>query len=110
MGNNPQGIMNIYEIIRRRHQGRSISGIANTLNLDRKTVRHYVHRAQQVAIRMEEPQQEEAKVLLALKTIIEGCSLTGMTYMKYAMPNGGGSISPEYRARCTHSAIIRQLN
>jgi hypothetical protein len=38
MGNNPQGIMNIYEIIRRRHQGRSISGIANTLNLDRKTV------------------------------------------------------------------------
>jgi transposase len=70
MGYNPQGIMNIYEIIRRRHQGQSISGIASALNLDRKTVRHYVRSAQQVGICMEEPLQEEAKVLAKLQALV----------------------------------------
>ena len=42
MGYNPQRIMNIYEMIRRWHQGHTISGIATALSLDRKTVRKYV--------------------------------------------------------------------
>lgn len=67
MGYNPQGIMNIYEIIRRWHQGQTKSGIAATLNLDRKTVRNYIRLAEQVGIRREDPLGEEAGVLERLQ-------------------------------------------
>ncbi|MEX2633665.1 MAG: IS21 family transposase [Balneolales bacterium] len=70
MGYNPQGIMNIYEMIRRRHQGQSISGIAKTLNLDRKTVRQYIRSAMQAGISMEDPLEEESVVLARLRAII----------------------------------------
>ncbi|MEX0778114.1 MAG: helix-turn-helix domain-containing protein [Balneolales bacterium] len=61
--------MNIYEIIRRRHQGQTISGIASTLNLDRKTVRQYVRKAQQAGISMDEPLEEEARILARLQAL-----------------------------------------
>jgi hypothetical protein len=48
MGYNPQGIMNIYEIIRRWHSGQTINGIANALSLDRKTVRGLIQSARKV--------------------------------------------------------------
>jgi hypothetical protein len=38
MGYDPQGIMNIYKIIRRWHSGQTISAIAKTLNLLPQTV------------------------------------------------------------------------
>lgn len=50
MSYNPQGIMNIYEIIRRWHSGHSISGIATALTLDRKTVRRYIQSAQKLGV------------------------------------------------------------
>ena len=66
MGYNPQGIMNIYEIIRRWHAGQSISGIAKTLTLDRKTVRSYIQRATQVGIDRESDLPEEGELLARL--------------------------------------------
>jgi transposase len=70
MGYNPQGIMNIYEIIRRWHQGHTISGIAATLNLDRKTVRRYIRSAQQAGIDRETPLAEEAALLSILQPLV----------------------------------------
>ena len=70
MGYNPQGIMNIYEIICRWHQGQSISGIATVLNLDRKTVRRYIQVAHQTGIDREHPLGEEAEVLSLQRPLV----------------------------------------
>lgn len=69
MGYNPQGIMNIYEIIRRWHAGQTISSIADTLNLDRKTVRRYIHSAQQLGIDRQAGLPEEADLLALLESL-----------------------------------------
>lgn len=69
MGYNPQGIMNIYEIIRRWHTGQTISSIARTLSLDRKTVRRYIQWAQKAGIRLDKPLGEEADVLGVLQAL-----------------------------------------
>jgi DNA-binding IclR family transcriptional regulator len=63
MGYNPQGIMNIYEIIRRWHSGHSISAIAKTLTLDRKTVRRYIQDAQKLGVSRQSDLPEEADLL-----------------------------------------------
>ena len=70
MGYNPQGIMNIYEIIRRWHQGHTITGIAAGLNLDRKTVRRYIRAAQQAGVNREGPLREEADLLGILQPLV----------------------------------------
>ncbi|MDZ7772215.1 MAG: hypothetical protein U5K31_05670 [Balneolaceae bacterium] len=59
--------MNIYEIVRRWHQGQTISGIARTLRLDRKTVRRYIQSAQQAGIQVDTPLGEESEVMAALE-------------------------------------------
>ena len=66
MGHNPQSIMDIYEIIRRWHGGASISGIARSLGLDRKTVRRYVQTARAKGITREArlPEFEDLAELL----------------------------------------------
>jgi len=58
--------MNIYEIIRRWHAGQTISSIADTLHLDRKTVRKYIHSAQQLGIDRQAGLPEEAGLLALL--------------------------------------------
>lgn len=70
MGYNPQGIMNIYEIIRRWHQGQSISGIAAALNVDRKTVRRYIQAGRKAGIDRAHPLGEEAEVLSLLSPLV----------------------------------------
>jgi len=70
MSYNPQGIMDIYEIIRRWHQGHTISGIASALSLDRKTVRKYVQAAQDAGIHRNEPLGDEDKVLKTLQPLV----------------------------------------
>ena len=69
MGHNPQGIMNIYEIIRRWHSGQTISGIANVLNLDRKTVRGYIQNARKMGIAREAALPGEADLLALLQPL-----------------------------------------
>lgn len=68
MGYNPQGIMNIYDIIRRWHAGQTKSSIASSLNLDRKTVRNYIRLAEQAGIDRNNPLGEEARVLEILQS------------------------------------------
>lgn len=70
MGYNPQGIMDIYEIIRRWHQGHTISGIAATLNLDRKTVRRYIRAAQKAGIDRDGPLGDQAEMLGILQPLV----------------------------------------
>ncbi len=69
MGYNPQGIMNIYEIIRRWHSGQTISAIAKTLNLDRKTVRRYIQSAQTAGISQDAALPGEADLLALLQPL-----------------------------------------
>lgn len=69
MGYNPQGIMNIYEIIRRWHSGQTISAIATSMTLDRKTVRRYIKRAQTAGIARDAALPEEADLLAKLQPL-----------------------------------------
>ena len=69
MGYNPQGIMNIYEIIRRWHAGHTINGIAKTLDLDQKTVRSYIRRARKIGIERESALSEEGDLLSQLHAL-----------------------------------------
>lgn len=69
MGYNPQGIINIYEIIRRWHTGQTISAIAKALNLDRKTVRRYIKSAQTAGIAREADLPVEAELLARLQPL-----------------------------------------
>ena len=69
MGYNPQGIMNIYEIIRRWHSGHTISGIAKTLHLDRKTVRSYIQGARKIGVDRESSLPEEGDLLTQLQAL-----------------------------------------
>lgn len=61
--------MNIYEIIRRWHSGQTISAIAKTLNLDRKTVRGYIQSARKVGIAREADLPGEADLLALLQPL-----------------------------------------
>lgn len=70
MGYNPQGIMDIYEIIRRWHQGHTIRGIAATLKVDRKTVRKYIQAAQQAGVRLQDPLAEASELLGMLQPLV----------------------------------------
>ncbi|MEX2656047.1 MAG: IS21 family transposase [Balneolales bacterium] len=70
MGYNPQSLMDIYEIIRRWHAKESISGIANKLNRDRKTVRHYIRSAQKLGLSQNEPLPDPALLLEQLHGLV----------------------------------------
>ena len=41
MAYSPKGVMDIFEILTRWHSGYTISGIADALGIDRKTVRRF---------------------------------------------------------------------
>ncbi len=62
--------MDIYQIISRWHSGYNISRISTALGLDRKTVRHYIHLAQQAGISRECPLPEKDELLKTLNAFV----------------------------------------
>src|SRR5690625_5806478 len=62
--------MQSYAIIRRWHQGHTISGTARALSLDRKTVRGYIKQARDAGLSRDRPLDEEPKVLAALQRLV----------------------------------------
>ena len=63
MAYSPKGVMDIYEILSRWHAGYSISGIAEALGIDRKTVRRYVKTAEGEGFSKEAPLPERSVLL-----------------------------------------------
>jgi hypothetical protein len=69
MGYNPQGIMNIYEIIRRWHSGQTISAIAKTLTWIEKRSAGYIQSALKAGIAREAALPGEADLLALLQPL-----------------------------------------
>src|SRR5690625_1566537 len=69
MGYNPQGIMNIYEIIRRCHSGHTISAIATSLTLHRTTGRGHTHSAPTAGMTRQDALPGEADLLAELQPL-----------------------------------------
>ena len=57
------GMNEIVEIIYHWHQGNTIKGIKRSLKFDRKTIRKYIHMAQQLGVRRREPFPDEQELL-----------------------------------------------
>lgn len=70
MAYSPKGVMDIYEILARWHAGYSISGIAEALGIDRKTVRRYVRAAEEGGLSREAPLPERAVLLERLLPLV----------------------------------------
>jgi len=56
----------IVEIIYHWHQGSTIKGIQRSLKFARKTIRKYIHMAQQLGVRREDPFPEEQELIRKL--------------------------------------------
>jgi transposase len=65
----------IVEIIYHWHQGNTIKGIQRSLKFARKTIRSYIHMAQQLGIRREEPFPEEQELIRGLRRLSRAPSL-----------------------------------
>jgi transposase len=61
----------VMEILYRWHHGISIKGIASSLGYDRKTIRRYVMKAQEVGLRRGEPFPDEQELMSKLRGILE---------------------------------------
>ncbi len=59
----------IVEMIYQWHQGNTIKGIKRSLGFDRKTIRRYIHIAQQVGVNREGPFPEEQELLQRLRPL-----------------------------------------
>lgn len=70
MAYSPKGVMDIYEILSRWHAGYSISGIAEALGIDRKTVRRYVRAAEAGGLSREGPLPERSALLERLLPLV----------------------------------------
>ena len=66
MAYSPKGVMDIIEIISRWHSGYTISGIAEALGADRKTVRRYLQAATKSGISREGPLPEREELIRLL--------------------------------------------
>lgn len=66
MAYSPKGVMDIIEIISRWHSGYTISGIAEALGADRKTVRRYLQAALKGGLSREGPLPEREKLIRLL--------------------------------------------
>lgn len=62
--------MDIYQIFSRWHSGYTISRISTALGIDRKTVRHYIHLAQQAGINRDGPLPEKDELLQTLDALV----------------------------------------
>jgi len=65
----------IVEIIYHWHQGSSIKGIQRSLKFARKTIRNYIHMAQQVGVSREEPFPDEQELIRGLRSLSRAPSL-----------------------------------
>jgi len=65
----------IIEIIYHWHQGNTIKGIKRSLQFDRKTIRKYIHMAQQLGVRREDPLPEEQELIRKLRSLSRAPSL-----------------------------------
>lgn len=72
MGYSPKGVMDIYEILSRWHAGYTISGIAEALDIDRKTVRRYVRAAEECGLSREKSLPERSALLESLVPLVPG--------------------------------------
>ena len=63
------GDMDIYEIIRRWHDGQTISHIAQTLGYDRKTVRKYIQQLTEKNLSSEKPLPPKEQVIQHIQTV-----------------------------------------
>jgi transposase len=61
----------IAEIIFQWHQGNTIKGIKRSLGFDRKTIRRYIHLAQQVGVKREDPFPDEQELLQRLRSLCD---------------------------------------
>lgn len=64
-------IMDIFEIIRRWHNRQKISHIAQSLGYDRKTVRNYIHQAQQHGITLHGPLPNKQHLIELIQPVIK---------------------------------------
>ena len=65
----------IVEIIYQWHQGNTIKGIKRSLEFDRKTIRKYIHMAQQPGVRRQERFPDEQKLIKGLRLLSRSPSL-----------------------------------
>jgi len=71
------GMNEIVEIIYQWHQGNTIKGIKRSLKFDRKTIRKYIHMAQQLGVRRREPFPDEQELIKGLGLLSRSPSLYG---------------------------------
>lgn len=71
-------VMDLYQLIRRWHAGYTIREISNALDLDRKTVRHYIRLAEQAGLSRAHPLPEKTLLLAQLEA--------WLPQKKYAQP------------------------
>lgn len=64
----------IIEVIYHWHKGNTIKGIKRSLKVDRKTIRKYIHMAQQLGVRREEPLPEEQELIKGLRLLSHSAS------------------------------------
>jgi transposase len=69
------GMNEIVEIIYHWHQGSTIKGIQRSLKFARKTIRKYIHMAQQVGVRRGEPFPDEQELIKGLRLLSRSPSL-----------------------------------
>ena len=62
------------EVIYHWHKGNTIKGIKRSLKVDRKTIRKYIHMAQQLGVRREEPLPEEQELIKGLRLLSHSAS------------------------------------
>lgn len=65
----------IVEIIYHWHQGSTIKGIQRSLKFARKTIRKYIHMAQQLGVRRQDPFPEEQELIRKLRSLSRAPSL-----------------------------------
>ena len=65
----------IVEVIYHWHKGNTIKGIKRSLKFDRKTIRKYIHMAQQLGVKRGEPLPEEQKLIKGLRLLSHSPSL-----------------------------------
>jgi transposase len=66
----------VVETIYQWHQGRKIQQISTSLGLDRKTVRKYLGRAQELSLERNQPLPDEQELIGRLKTLMATQSVT----------------------------------
>lgn len=73
----------IVEIIYHWHKGNTTKGIKRSLKFDRKTIRKYIHMAQQLGVRRGEPLPDEQELIKGLRRLSHSSTLYETPAMDY---------------------------